>query len=312
MSYVTVKLALCGFFFIYTGRDTEYSPFYDDFPITSKIVLTLINELLDKGYCLYTDNFHTSPNLADYSAQRQMDTAGTLRLNRIGVPKSVKDAKLKKGEATAAYRKKLIVLKWKDKKDVTILSSIHDAAFINTTSKRGRERIKPKAIADYNEHMGGVDLSENLLSHFSTARNRMKKFYRKIVRHLFDISVLNAFITYKNFGGKMKRIDFIIALGEGIIEKNAPNLPMPSTSGGRTARLNAQPSRLIGRHFFNYCPPVQNRERSVRNCAQCRKEDKRKGTSYWCKECEVALCVVPCFRNWHTNLSSVSDDTCYF
>ena len=49
-------------------------------------------------------------------------------------------------------------------------------------------------------------------------------------------------------------MDFIIALGEGIIEKNAPNLPMPSTSGGRPARLNAQPSRLIGRHFPNYCP----------------------------------------------------------
>ena len=78
----------------------------------------------------------------------------------------------------------------------------------------------------------------------------------------------------------MKRIDFIIALGEGIIEKNAPNLAMPSTSCGRPARLNAQPSKLIGRHFPNYCLPAQNRERPVRNCAQCRKEDKRKGTSY--------------------------------
>ena len=68
-------------FFIYTGRDTEYSPFYDDFPITSKIVLTLIDELLDKVYCLYMDNFYTSPNLADYLAQRQTDTVGILRLN---------------------------------------------------------------------------------------------------------------------------------------------------------------------------------------------------------------------------------------
>ena len=72
---------------------------------------------------------------------------------------------------------------------------IQDAAFINTTSRRGRERRKPKAIADYNEHIGGIDLSDNLLSHFSTARNRMKKFYWKIFRHLLDISVLNAFIT---------------------------------------------------------------------------------------------------------------------
>ena len=44
-------------FFIYTRKDTKYSPFYDDFPITFKIVLTLIDELSDKGYCLYMDNF---------------------------------------------------------------------------------------------------------------------------------------------------------------------------------------------------------------------------------------------------------------
>ena len=36
-----------------------------------------------------------------------MDIVGTLRLNRIGLPKSIKEAKLKKGKATAAYCKKL-------------------------------------------------------------------------------------------------------------------------------------------------------------------------------------------------------------
>ena len=87
---MTVKLAICGIFFL-SGRDTEYSPFYDDFPITSKMVLTLIDELLDKGYCLYTDNFYTSSNLVDYLAQRQTDTVGTLKT------KQNKGAKISQG-----------------------------------------------------------------------------------------------------------------------------------------------------------------------------------------------------------------------
>ena len=41
---------------------------------------------------------------------------------------------------------------------------------------------KPKAVADYNSNMGGVDLSDNLLVHFSTARNRLKKYNKKVFR----------------------------------------------------------------------------------------------------------------------------------
>ena len=287
-------------FFIYTGKDTAYNQLYKDFPIVSKIVLTLMHELLDKGYCLYTDNFYTSPTLADVLADRLTDTVGTLRLNRKDVPKSVKEAKLEKGGIIAAYRKKSCIMKWKDKRDVTILSSTHDASMINVTSRRRVITKKPKAVADYNSHMGGVDLSDNLLAHFSTARSRMRKFYKKMFRHMLDIAVLNSFITYAKMGGKKKRLEFITTLGENIIASNAPDMPVPSTSGGRPARIHAKPSRLLGRHFPDYCPPSKNREKPIRNCAQCRKNNKRKGSSYWCKDCEVALCVVPCFRDWHS------------
>ena len=171
---------------------------------------------------------------------------------------------------------------------------------INVTSCRRVITKKPKAVADYNSHMGGVDLSDNLLAHFSTARSRMRKFYKKMFRHMLDIAVLNSFITYAKMGGKKKRLEFITTLGENIIASNAPDMPVPSTSGGRPARIHARPSRLLGRHFPDYCPPSKNREKPIRNCAQCRKNNKRKGSSYWCKDCEVALCVVPCFCDWHS------------
>ncbi len=287
-------------FLVYTGKDTIYNEKYNDLQATAKIVFSLCDQLLHKGYCLYIDNFYTSPDLAKNLLERETDCIGTLRLNRKGVPAIIKDKKLKKGEVVAAFKNKIMVLKWKDKKDVTMLSTIHDNTIVDVVSRRGAANKKPKVIQDYNTHMGGVDLSDNLLSNYSTARNRMKKYYKKMFRHLLDISVLNAFIIYKKGGGQKTRLNFIIMLGENLISTYRPNVQKASSSGGRSNRLIEKPSRLIGRHFPENCPPSEKKTRPQRKCAQCQKNNKRKESSYWCSECNVGLCVTPCFKLWHT------------
>lgn len=156
-------------------------------PVSARIVFTLVDPLLGKGYRLYTDNFYTSPTLADALVDNETELVGTVRITRVDVPKIIKETKLKKGETVAVYRKKSVVLKWKDKKDVFVLSTMHDDSMMKVKSRRGKEKEKPKAIADYNAYMGGVDLSDNLLCHFSTARNRMKKYYKKVFRHMLDM-----------------------------------------------------------------------------------------------------------------------------
>ena len=60
-----------------------------------------------------------------------------------------------------------MALKWKDRIDVTLLSSIHSSAMETTTSKYGKVHVKPEVVNDYNKHMGGVDLSDSLLHHFT-------------------------------------------------------------------------------------------------------------------------------------------------
>ena len=287
-------------FFIYAGKDTQYLEKYMDKPVSARIVFCLIDPLLGKGYRLYTDNFYTSPTLADALVDHETELVGTVRITRADVPKKIKESKLKRGETVSVYRKKSMLLKWKDKKDVCVLSTMHDASMMSVRSRRGQEKEKPKAVADYNMNMGGVDLSDNLLCHFSTARNRMKKYYRKVFRHMLDMSILNSYITYKNLGGKVVRREFILRLSESLITKYADERPVANVSMGRPPRLAAKPSRLIGRHFPDYCPPTASKQRPLRNCAQCRKNNKRKESSYWCKDCEVGLCVAPCFRDWHT------------
>ena len=153
------------------------------------------------------------------------DTIGTVKVARKDVPAKIKDAKLKKGEVVAAYRKKSMVLKWKDKKDVCVLSTLHDDSMMQVKSRHGKEINKPKAVASYNSHMGGVDLSDNLMVHFSTARNRLKKYYKKVFRHMLDMTLLNSYITYKALRRKVTRREFILTLAEKLISKYSSEIP---------------------------------------------------------------------------------------
>jgi hypothetical protein len=51
---------------------------------------------------------------------------GTLSQNRKCVPAEVKSTKLKKGEHVPVYKDRLMIMKGKDKKDVCLISTIHD------------------------------------------------------------------------------------------------------------------------------------------------------------------------------------------
>ena len=93
-------------------------------------------------------------------------------------------------------------------------------------------------------------------------------------RHLLDISVLNAYITYKAVGGAKSIIDFIITLSEELIVKYKTTLPIPPSRVGRSIAIVSKPSRLIGRHFPDYFPKTENRARPQRRCTQCQKEKK--------------------------------------
>ena len=84
------------------------------------------------------------------------------------------------------------------------------------------------------------------------------------------------------------------------ISSAVPKLPTSSSEKSPTAM--SKPSRLIGRHFPDYCPSSEKRARPLRRCVQCQREKRKKKSSFWCPKCKVGLCVAPCFRLWHTKL----------
>ena len=72
---------------------------------------------------------------------------------------------LRKGEVVQCTDGEILGLKWKDKKDVSLLTTIHNGDMISIKRQMkggpGGHVIvqKPAAIDQYNMHMGGVDRS---------------------------------------------------------------------------------------------------------------------------------------------------------
>ena len=292
-------------FVLYVGKGTQFDPEFDDLAnISTKIVMSLIKPLLKKGYCLTIDNYYTSPQLADLLISNLTDLYGTVRSNRKDLPDGLSKEKLRKGEVTAFRRGKLMAMRWKDKKDVYLLSSIHNAEQQDVETRKGTVQ-KPKVVCDYNLSMGGVDKSDQMLSCYPIPRKRTKKYYKKMFFHMLDIAVWNTYILYEKSGkGKktLSPLNYRVNLVRALIEKYRSDLP-PS-SAGRPSNF-PQPTRFSGSHFMELIPPSDKKAAPTRRCIVCaRKRDSkgkkvRKESRYQCKLCKESLCVVPCFEKYH-------------
>ncbi|GFW84943.1 piggyBac transposable element-derived protein 4 [Trichonephila clavipes] len=58
---------------IYTGKGTLFDEKYKHMCMSSQVVMTLMEPLLNKGHCLTTDNFYSYPELADILIQSLTD-----------------------------------------------------------------------------------------------------------------------------------------------------------------------------------------------------------------------------------------------
>ena len=161
-------------FIIYTGKGTTVDEEYKNLPVSTQVVMTLMKDMLDKGYCLTVDNYYTSPQLAELLIARKTDIYGTVRLTRKDMPVDIGKEKLKKGEIETYTRGKVMTMRWKDKKDVSLLSTVHNNEMM-IVEKRGVAVSKPKVVMDYNNTMGGVDKVDQHLADYPVPRKRGKR-----------------------------------------------------------------------------------------------------------------------------------------
>jgi hypothetical protein len=106
--------------------------------------------------------------------------------------------KLKKGESVAMTNGILQILKWKNKRDVDICTSIHNAEFGNTRKNdrnTGQAIQKPVAILDYDKYMGAVDRCDQMIS-YPAFKQRTLKWWKKVFFYLLMLATLNAYLLY--------------------------------------------------------------------------------------------------------------------
>ncbi|KJH43099.1 hypothetical protein DICVIV_10901 [Dictyocaulus viviparus] len=178
--------------------------------IAEAVVFDLMDDLLDEGRHLYTNTRNTSISLAERLLHRKTHLIGMCKRNTKGLPKRIINQNLKAGE-TIAYQNKngVMVLKWKDKEDIIMISTIHDAAISTNSSK-------PKVVESYNR------------AKFEGMNDKMTPYIQLFFHLVTQTCLVNAWMTFCDNVQKITLDDFKIQVYLSYIQ-NANGTSMTST-----------------------------------------------------------------------------------
>lgn len=190
-------------------------------------------------------------------------------------------------------------VKWKDKKNIFMLSTIHDNAMEpsqRTNRNTGLPVIKPRAVLDYSKNMGSVDTADMLLSSIQCIRKTIK-WYKKLFFHILDMHMLNSFFCYRHAKNipNLKFADFQLRVINQLVEQYSSSSsvlerPMSASTSGNN------PLRVLPRNAKDHMPTKMGK---YQRCKQCSLIKQRKNTRFCCKVCNVYLCAAPCFEKYH-------------
>ena len=127
-------------FDVYTGK----SAMGIENGLAYSVVMHLVQDLLDSGRTVYTDNFYSRPILFYDLYNQGLYASGTVRTSKKNLPKSILPAALTiaKGESVFWHYRPLTYGRWHDKREVFVLSSLYRDS-LEEIERRGKlETIK--------------------------------------------------------------------------------------------------------------------------------------------------------------------------
>lgn len=128
----------------------------------------------------------------------------------------------------------MLALKFYDKREVHMLSTIHTAenAIFDKRGRNGQPKFKPSCIADYCKFMGGVDLSDQNMKYYCAMR-KSHKLWKKLF-FFFNMILTNNYALYRKYGAnkKLKNQDFREKIARSLIME-APEVPKPKPARER-------------------------------------------------------------------------------
>ena len=253
--------------------------------------------------------------------EKKFYVCGTLRLNRGGPDlKSIK--KETKAGNIKIYQKNfvnLFVFKEKASKNpVCIISTFHNlqkeddltqcSDFVSDIRSHyqsslkesfsingdNETREKPQFIIDYNNNMGGVGLTDQLMKNYSIYRKN-KRWVNKMTSFILQCSLHNAYITYRNMGAKpcshavFRESPFysIISSKKEVIK---PEVKINSKNSQVMKPINIKKDLRKGCQNKNMHTDVEKRANL---------------TFFQCQDCMKYFCYPECYNDYHSR-----DDCC--
>ena len=283
---------------VYTGKSAD-----DGDGKTHKVIMELTKNFREKGYHLYLDRYYTSPKIFYDLYKLKIGATGTIQSNRKFLPPIV-GRKLNKGQVVSFHEDNLVVCKWKDKRDILMISTITSSELVKTGKKDTKTQndiMKPKCVVEYNKHMGGVDRSDQICGYYYISRKTMKH-WKKLALHCLNAMISNGYVIYRKYSSDsslMSHYDFRLQLMKELIT-SSQHINLPNHSQ-RRASVDA-PNRLRLKHFAQYNPRTEKQLHPRKHCVVCKAKGRRKESVFWCPDCGVGLCVPRCFKDYHTKL----------
>ena len=156
------------------------------FGLGRSLILSLCQKLKDTHCFVFFDNFFTSPALFVKMLEMGIYAAGTMRANRKNMPVLKHDKEMKRGEHDWFSSNHLSAIKWMDNKSVIVLSNYFNTKETQQIERRvkgSKDKVKvtcPSVIQEYNQFMGGVNLSDQIKVTYEVHRRSKFRFYLRV------------------------------------------------------------------------------------------------------------------------------------
>ncbi|GBN43811.1 hypothetical protein AVEN_77706-1 [Araneus ventricosus] len=168
------------------------------------------------------DNFFSSVPLFEYLKTKNIYAVGTIRPDRLGLPKLIDDKKMKRGDLDYQISDQGIsFFKWKDNRFAHFLSNYH-------AKSKGDSKMVPKLTLPHPlllkttmDTWGGIDKADMLRAIYYRDR-KSKKWWHGLFFAMLEMAYVNSYIAYVEVRREKMSLEYKRCITKGLLTKSKP------------------------------------------------------------------------------------------
>ncbi|KRZ43135.1 PiggyBac transposable element-derived protein 2 [Trichinella pseudospiralis] len=249
-----------------------------------------------KGYKVFFDNYFAFLELQEALLRDGIHSVATIRSNRLrGCPVMPSNELKRKGRGATDFcctrDNKLCVVKWFDNREVILTSTykcVDPVEPVRRWDKRQRQFIDvpcPQIVKEYNQFMGGVDLTGMLISLYRID-HKCRKWHRRVFFWAIHVALTNSWLKYKADCTKngieprniMDLMAFMLSVSDSLIKLEKtyvtrkrgrrPSAPAAEEEAGpsKTVRRTREPEDITRTDQTGHWPEMMTTKKRCRVC----------------------------------------------